>query len=88
MTGGVGFAGMGRSSNKNNLGMLGNRKSMGDNPYRGKKKKERRASNYDELKKFNKKKFIRMKNMRNTIFWSILIIISFTLFFVYLFTIM
>ena len=87
MTGGVGFAGMGRSSNKNNLGMLGNRKSMGDNPYRGKKKKERRASN-DELKKFNKKKFIRMKNMRNTIFWSIFMIISFTLLFIYVYNVM
>ncbi|MDH5367353.1 MAG: hypothetical protein OEW67_10220 [Cyclobacteriaceae bacterium] len=83
MTGGVGFAGMGRSSNKNNLRMLGNRKSMGDNPYRGNKKKIRNSSNYDELKKWKKKKGLRMNAISKIIFWSLSIIISIVLIFVY-----
>ena len=63
MTGGVGFIGMRRSSIKNNLGMIRNRRSMGDNPFRGDKKKERKTSNYDDLKHWKLEKNLRMKKI-------------------------
>lgn len=74
MTGGAGFVGMGRSSNKNNLGMIGNRKKMDDNPYRGAKKTLRTATNYHELKAWKKKKRSRRKSARNIIFLSLLLL--------------
>ena len=80
---GVGFVGAGHSSNKNNLGIRGGRKSMGDNPYRGSKGKKRLASNYDEIQRWKEKKEIRMKKLRRIIFISLTILAVVTIILVY-----
>lgn len=60
MTGGVGFAGQGRDSYRQNRQLMNQRASMKDNPYSSVNNAERiEVSNYDELITWKRRKLRR-----------------------------
>ncbi len=57
MTGGLGFSRAGKDSFKQNTSMLGNRTTMGNSPYFGERKAERKGqANFEELEKLKRKR--------------------------------